>query len=259
MAKSEVPGNNFRKVAAKSLERAAFYESIKRGLTVHPRLITVDGPDGSGKGTYTNEIYRQLSGLCGNDNVVFVSPTRFDQSDAATLVEENLKTHESLSPDSLLHNTRFMAALRENYRHVILPSLNNGKVVVADSSEIRSLAFIFDWGSLPTVESTLRWLISGRGTQGISAGNRVIIQTPPEDCLANINARGKIDFGDPRNSDEATRRQQAYDGSVEFYRSLNYVGQVNWITLDNPRISNGNVQQQIADITRSKILPSLVL
>lgn len=235
-------------------ERTIFSERL---FATTDRLITVDGPDGSGKGVIALEIQQQLALKYGSDNICLVSPNRFDQSPRAQEIGKKLKSQPDLSPSSVRHNSHFMASLMLNYKTVIFPALKSGKIVLVDSSEIRSLAYMLDRGSSDSVESILRWIKSGRATSKFLAGNRVLIKVDPEDCLANIEARKKRDYGDPVDFNEAKRRADCYFLAIQVLMNLKQDHPSNWIVVDNPRIERGDINARLNQLVANAIIPQL--
>lgn len=247
--------DNFDEVVVRSSAKQSL--SLKRLFRTANNLITVDAPDGSGKGVIASLIWQQLSLIYGDNNVILVSPNRFDQSPQALEIGEKLKSQANLSPSSVRHNSHFMATTMVNYKMVISPALGAGKIVVVDSSEIRSLAYMLDRGSANAVKSTLRWIKSGRATAGILAGNRILVTVSPEDCLANINARGKRDYGDPVDYYEALRRAYCYTLSVLYLKGLKQDPPSHWISIDNPRVETDDVSVYLNQLISRKIIPCL--
>lgn len=197
-------------------------------------LITVDGPDGSGKGTIVRVLLDVLIERYGQESTVHVVPGRFDQSQEAMRFGIKVKQLAD-DPSTVEHNECFLGALAANYRTVIQPELKKGKIVIADSSEIRSLAYIWDRGLEDAIYSTCLWIAGGKATEGILAKHRIILQTPPEDCLRNVLMRGKIDHGDPLNIAEAIRRQASYMVAERFVKELKTTAETSWIYLENAR------------------------
>lgn len=247
--------DNFTELVVKSLvERSCFNDHLFKTVN---NLITVDAPDGSGKGEITSLIQQQLSIIYGQENILLVSPNRFDQSPQALEIGKKLKSQPNLSPDSIRHNSHFMAATMLNYKMIISPALEAGKIVIVDSSEIRSLAYILDRGSSDAVKSTLRWIRSGRATAGILAGNRILLAVTPEDCLANISARCKRDYGDPINNDEAIKRADCYFLSIQCLKNLRQDHHSNWITVKNPRVKVLDISTYLNQLVSEKIISCL--
>jgi thymidylate kinase len=231
----------------------------ERRFMVCDRLITVDAPDGSGKGVFAEIICEQLALRYGKDNVLLVKPTRFDDSPEARGLQERLMAKRDLAVDSVRHNTHFMAAVMLNYKTAIVPALDGGKIVVVDSSEVRSLAFMLDRGTPSAIASTLRWIRSGRATTGIIAGNRVIVNATPEDCLANIDARGKRDYGDPMDIKEAERRLDCYGVAFAALGRLNTDIPINIISVDNPRVEVPNIATHLDELVSRQVIPKIRL
>jgi|CXWL01.1.fsa_nt_gi thymidylate kinase len=223
------------------------------------RLITVDAPDGSGKGAIAKVLFELFVKKYGKDKVLLICPTRFDQSDKARYFEERLKNRPEIPKDSVYHNIHFLAAMAENYRSLIKPALEGGKIVIADSSELRSLAFILDRGTLATIESTIKWLKSGVATQDILGGNRIMVEVSPEDCLANIDARDKRDYGDPKDIVEAQRRQECYGLATQVIRTLKTSEPQNWIMVSNPRVQTVDIAAYLNTLVSEKVIDRLKL
>lgn len=249
--------DNFDEVIIRSLAEQSL--SPERLFKTSNNLITVDAPDGSGKGAVASLIWQQLSSIYGGNNVLLVSPNRFDQSPQALEIGKKLKNQPNLSPSSVRHNSHFMATTMVNYRTVISPALEAGKIVVIDSSEIRSLAYMLDRGSSDAVRSTLKWIRSGRATSGILAGNRIIVTVSPDDCLANINTRGKRDYGDPIDYDEALRRADCYTLSILYLKGLKQTSFAHWIDVENPRVETDDVDAYLNQLISKKVIPYLYL
>lgn len=253
------------KVVTDSCDESVVMDSVERPFfrcrlfKTAMNLITIDAPDGSGKGEIASLIHQQLSLIYGQDNVLLVSPNSFRQCPEALEVGKKLKSQPDLSPSSVRHNSHFMAATMINYKMVIAPALKDEKIIVVDSSEIRSLAYMLDRGSVKAIESTYRWIKSGRATAGILAGNRVLVSVSPRDCLANIDARGKRDYGDPANVDEAIRRANCYALSVSCIKDLRQDDFSNWINVQNPRVEVGDVRDYLSQLVSEKIISRLRL
>ena len=236
-------------------ERSLFSECL---FTTVDRLITVDGPDGSGKGAISRKLKEQLAAIYGADNVLLVCSNRFDLSPKAREIGESLKRQPWLSPDSVRHNAHYLAASMVNYQTVISPALEAGKFVVIDSSEIRALVYILDGGTEAAVRSTLRWIKSGKATSHLLAGNRVLLHTCPDDCLENIRARGKMDYGDPTSVDEAQRRADCYCLVAQMMKGLRQDRPSNWIDVTNPRVEK-DVDAYLNQFVAETIIPRLRL
>lgn len=226
---------------------------------VEPNLITIDAPDGSGKGTIAKHLTKKLKEKYGNNNVLLISPTRFDESDSAKKFGIKVAEIKNLKNSSRKHNSCYMAALAHNYRDVISQKLTDGKIIIADSSEIRSLAFISDIGKEEAVSSTIRWIKSGRATNKIISGNRLLLNTSPEDCLANIKTRGKCDYGDPTNINEAVKRQNCYYQAINLIKNLETDSPVNWVEVQNDRYTDNSIDEHINQLINQTIIPRLKL
>jgi len=223
------------------------------------KLITVDAPDGSGKGEMVNALCFALADIYGKESVVKLSPGRFDVS-VESLKFQSLLINNKLSSTSKEHNACFLGALGANYEHVIKPLVNEGKLVIADSSELRALAYILDTGSAEAIEDTYKWIDRRQATAGIIARNRILIRTSPKDCLNNIFSRGKLDYGDPQDLIAMKRRHQMYKSAEEYIRDKDITFQVNWLSIPNKRYSDAKrLHEHLRSLIMTSIIPFLKL
>lgn len=91
------------------------------------------------------------------------------------------------------------------------------------------------------------------------AGNRIWVAVSPEDCLANINARGKKDYGDPVDYDEALKRADCYTLSVLYLKSLKQDSPTHWINIENPKVETEDIDVYLNQLVSQKIIPYLYL
>jgi thymidylate kinase len=224
---------------------------------VIPNMISIDAPDGSGKSTLSKTLVSYVKSELGFINIQLVRPTYWDQSPGAQIVEKKFKSATDIVPNSLRHNRYFMEAMAKNYSDTVIPALEKGNIVVLDSSEIRSVAYMLDKGDNLAIDDTLQLVKSGYVTSGILSGVRIILKTNPEECLLNLFQKGKMDEGDPRNITEAIRRHDCYQEAISHFKGIQNNGTI-WMEIDNPRCGNGNVTEQLYDMIEQTLKPVLV-
>ncbi len=195
-------------------------------------LITVDGPDGSGKSTFSEILTLQLQKEIGQEAVILVKPTRFDASDRSREIGKELEKSGNLREDSLEHNSFFLDALHLNYENVICPFLKQGKIIVVDSSEIRSLAYILERGSIEARDDTIKKIRNGFLTNYIRAGNRIVLKASPQELLKNLSKRDKQDKADPRSIKEAELRISSYETAVRLIKLFQGSAGVRWFFIE---------------------------
>jgi len=87
-----------------------------------PFLVSVDGPDGTGKSTFSEVLAVELGKKFGENRVKIVRPTYFSTSAKAQRIGNKLeKVKDKLKEYSQPHNAFFLAAMRTNYEDVVLP------------------------------------------------------------------------------------------------------------------------------------------
>ncbi|TSC82147.1 MAG: dTMP kinase [Parcubacteria group bacterium Gr01-1014_20] len=141
------------------------------------KFIVFEGPDGSGQSTQSQLLKNYLESK--NYQVVLTKqPTK--ESEASKKISDILNHRITATPEEF--QQLFVDDRKEHLEKLILPSLNEGKVVVSDRYFFSSLAF----GSL---NCDLEWLI------GINKGFPIpdktfILDVSPEVCVERIMSRG---------------------------------------------------------------------
>lgn len=231
-------------------------KNSRRNFNICYSIITVDASDGSGKSTFSKVLKECLSETYPEKDILLVKSTNFDLSPGAVKCGESLARRNSLKENSVRHNLYYLCAMAENYKQVISEAVNNGKIIISDSSEIRALAYILDKGDNDAISSTYKSIDTGFLTRGILSGNRIILSVSPEDCLFNLQARGKKDCGDPTNLSEVKRRQQCYDTSIDFIKNL-APSDVNWMFVENRSYMGSSPLTHLRHRIHEEIIPRL--
>lgn len=140
---------------------------MKKGL-----LITIEGLDGSGKSTQANLLFEWLK-KHGYDPILTHEPT--NGKIGSLLREFYLKKADLPKIDALL----FAADREEHVKNVILPALEQGKVVVSDRYIYSSIAYQSAQGL------DLRWLLE-LNKYFPRPDLTIIIDTLPEECVKRV-------------------------------------------------------------------------
>jgi len=236
---------------------------IKKGakenlnLVAHPHLLSIDGPDGVGKGTFVTEFSRIMAKIYGSQTVVSTSGTRFEACSKSRILMEKLKTTSNL----LERNKLFLYSTKIIFKEIVIPSLNANKIVILDSSDLRHLAFVAAvHGEDSSVwEDTFKQITGGVLTFRHQPGVRIILTASPCDLLLNLRRRGSVDEGDPINKKEAKKRLKAYKKTIKIFKNLPITGNVRWIEVKNPAVPSYKIQKHLDKIIQEKIIPKLNL
>jgi len=203
-----------------------------------PFLVTIDGPDGAGKSTFSEFLTAELQRRNGAERVKLVRPTRFDCSSESQLIGGELETKASrLALNSRRHNAFFLRTVEINYRNVVVPAIRQNQLVIVDSSELRALAFILERGTSAAKTDTINKLRRGVLTCGIKPSKRIIMQAVPEDLLRNLHTKSVLDIGDPRDANEIRKRIRVYNLAMGLVRSIEGDDGVKWIFISTQHTS----------------------
>jgi thymidylate kinase len=202
----------------------------KDRFNVFPRLISIDGPDGTGKSNLARILHKIIS-LSFQEESIVIKPTYFDASEEAQIIGEELRKRENLEKSSQEHNSFFLRAMLVNYRTVILPALKDNKWIILDSSEIRSMAFVLDRGDVRAINNTKSFIEQGLLTLGVCPWTRVILGADPETIRSNLLTKKELDLGDPISIEEIERRIRAYKESIGLIKKIPTSKTIQWIYL----------------------------
>lgn len=226
---------------------------------VCPLLITVDGPDGSGKSTFSEVFTSEIKKRLGANRVVLIRPTRFDCSPEAKKIGERLNRIEKrIKLDDKIHNSFFLDALQINYEKVVLPAVGSGKIVVIDSSEIRALAFIIEKGSEEAKKDTRIKIKNGAIICWSKPRIRIILNSSPEELFKNLATKKVLDRGDPRNIDEIKARTKTYEDAIRIIRDVEGDEGTEWIFIQIQHIQ-GNPLSYLSGVIKKNNLLQRIL
>lgn len=240
-------------VDAKFAERRQYAQ-----LTVIPHLVTIDGPDGSGKSSLSSEVASLLGDIHGEENVLLVSPTNVHGS----VNQDRLSTllHTASTPiSSNRMNDIYVAGINRAYGDVIVPALHQGRIVVCDRSEVDLLRFVLESHNELSIDHRLQFVSDGTMTHGVWAGNRVFVSATPKELWENIQIRGAMSPYDPHSLDDAKRRLFYEEVSERMIENIPCRGTVTCVHVQNTRIEDTERRAQHLHQLASSVVKQLVL
>lgn len=225
-------------------------------LTIEPRLITVDGVDGAGKSTVTRKLAEKLRKRFGEDKVILVNITNFRGSPkqeklGAITKQENINT---LRLDAL-----YVAGVNRAYEEVIIPALEQDKIVVADRSEIDLLRYALEYGDEESIEKRKKYIQDGTITHRLWAGNRIFLESNPEDVWENLKSRRNNSRYDPTSLEEVEANINAQHEAEKQIESLPYQGEMRIIREKVARIEDVAKREEYLDALAEKLSNSIGL
>lgn len=201
----------------------------KDNWNIYTNFISLDGPDGSGKSTLAKILALELKKHYTGLTTKVIKPTSFDVSKKSQELGKIFrKVSRNLKKSSRQHNLFFLKAMAINYREVMSPLLKNGTIVICDSSELRTLAFMLDNGDRYAIEDTKEWIQSGKLTCFIQPSLRIILQGDSDTLWCNLQTRSKLDYGDPQNMQAVHSRIKVYRDAIRFIKIITPSSKVHW-------------------------------
>lgn len=164
-------------------------------LTIEPKLITIDGVDGSGKSTIAKNVFERLEERFGKGKVVLVDITNLRGSPKQERLRK-IAEAESIAGDRL--DKIYVAGVNRAYEEIIIPALKEGKIVVVDRSEIDLLRYSLEKEDQEAIERREKYIKEGTPTHRFWAGNRIFIETESKDILQNLSERKNLSKYDPK-------------------------------------------------------------
>ncbi len=225
-------------------------------LTIEPRLITIDGVDGIGKSTIAKKFVEKLRKRFGEDKVVLVDITNFRGSPkqeklGAIAKQENIN---DLRLDAL-----YAAGVNRAYEEVIIPALEQDKIVVADRSEIDLLRYALEYSDKESIEKRKKYIQDGTITHRLWAGNRIFLESNPEDAWENLKYREHNSRYDPTSLEEVEANINAQHEAEKQIESLPYQGEMRIIREKVARIEDASKREEYFDELIEKLSSSISL
>lgn len=224
-------------------------EKVKSKLS--SKLISVDGPDGVGKGTFSKILLQFLKKKL-NESILLTSGTRFEACKESKTLESEIKEINN----SVERNRFFLLSSQKIYKHKIIPAIDSDKIVILDSSLLRHLAYThsFYGGNSKVFLDTYSHVRSGQLNFGISPSVRILLDAPAKDLLKNLNSRGKRDKGDPSIIKEVNQRKKSYYKTTKIIKEI-VPKDTTWIKINNPSLPKDKIPQVIISKIKKKIFP----
>lgn len=192
-------------------------------LTAEPRLITIDGVDGLGKSTIAKKLAKKLQEHFGEDKVTLVNVTKLSGSPKRERIGIRAK-QENITLSKL--RTYYIAGVKNAYEEVIIPALRDGKIVIADRSEVDLLRYALWRDDKKSIEERHEYIQDGTVTHGLWAGNRIFLESDANDTLSNLNRRENNSPYDPVSLEEVKANIDAQKEAERQIESLPHQGEI---------------------------------
>ena len=213
-------------------------------LTAEPRLVTIDGADGTGKSTIAKKLAEKLQGRFGKDKVILVSGTKLERS----------PKQEKLGVISKLENITssrleliYIAGVNRAYGEIIVPSLRDGKIIIANRSEVDLLRYAIWRDKKESIEKHREYIRDGTITHRLWAGNRIFLESDPNDALINLKHRKHKSPWDPSSLEEAKKNAKAQKETEKQIESMSHQGEVKIIREKVLRVEDETKREKYLD------------
>jgi len=216
-------------------------------LTAESRLITIDGVDGTGKSTIAKKLAKKLQERFGEDKVILVSATNLSGSPKREKLGALAKL-ENITSSRL--ETIYIAGVNRAYEEVIVPALRDGKIVIADRSEVDLLRYAIWRDDKESIQKRVNYIQDGTVTHRLWAGNRIFLESDPNNALANLKLRKHKSLWDPLSPEEAEKNAKAQKEVEKQIESMSHQGEV--------KITREKVLRVEDETKREKYLDELV-
>lgn len=224
-------------------------------LTVEPRLITIDGVDGSGKSTIARKVFERLEEKFGKGKVVLVDITNLRGSPKQERLRKIAEV-ESMAGDRL--DKIYAAGVNRAYEEIIIPSLKEGKIVVVDRSKIDLLRYALEKEDQEAIERRGKYLKEGTPTHRFWAGNRIFIEAESDDILQNLSERKNLSKYDPKNIEGIEKRIFAQQEAESRIMNMQHEsGDIKVVTKRNERIDDPKMKESYLDKLADEIVNDL--
>lgn len=225
----------FPKGIQKFIEYKQGVEKERPFLTAKQNLITIDGVDGAGKSTIARKLAEKLQEYFGKDKVVLVDITNLRGSPKQEKLRRITK-QESIAESRL--DMFYAAGVNRAYEEIIIPALNEGKIVVADRSEADLLRYAIEHGDETSIEKRKKYIQDGTITHRLWAGNRIFLETDPKDAWENLRNRKHNSQYDPASLEETKVSDKAQQEAEQYIESLSHTGETKIIKENILRIES---------------------
>lgn len=227
-----------------------YKESIEKErylLATEPRLITIDGVDGLGKSTIAKKLAKKLQERFGEDKVTLVNATKLSGSPKRERIGIRAK-QENITLSRL--ETYYIAGVKNAYEEVIIPALRDGKIVIADRSEVDLLRYALWHDDKKSIEKRHEYIQNGTVTHGLWAGNRIFLESDANDTLENLKSREYKSPDDPVSLEDVKANINAQKEAERQIELLPHQGEI--------KITREKVVRVEDESEREKYLDKLV-
>lgn len=238
----------------KFIEYKRSVEKERSHLTAESRLITIDGVDGAGKSTITRKLVEKLQETFGKDKVVLVDITNLRGSPKQERLREIAK-REKITEKQL--DAFYAAGINRAYEEIIIPALKEGKIVVADRSEVDLLRYAIERGDEASIEKRKQYIQDGSVTHRFWAGNRIFICVDSKDAWENLKHRERNSQYDPSSLEEMERSDDAQRKAQEYVESLPHTGDINIIKEKIVRVEDETKREGYLNAVVDKLVENL--
>lgn len=228
-------------------------EFSERIFSVKKRLVSVDGPDGVGKGTFCEVMAGLLGESFLRDKFICTSGTRFE----ACVGSQKLGSKLLTTTDIVRRNRLFLFSTRMIFKEVVRPNLDLGNIVILDSSALRHLAYtLSQFGEKSPVFLDTKELVTGGVLDyGIFPGVRIVLRANEEGLLKNLEGRDSSDNGDPKNLEDVKGRVSAYREARKIIERLPTDTPCQWLDIDNPSLPRNQIREYLEAVITRDVLP----
>ena len=227
---------------------------IQSFLKIVPNIITIDGPDGTGKTTLSDFVYRFLAEKFGKDHVVLLEATNVRGSPSQERLRRLQKTVKS---SWRRENQLYSAGVNRAYGDIVIPAIAKGQLVVIDRSEVDILRYAIQSKDETVIADRIRYLKSGILTRGYLAKNRVYVTSTREDIWANLNNRPNRSPYDPQTLEDVNQQLTSQETAEAYIQEISK-DSLNVIMVNNQRQSinpRGYLKGIAESIVENLLLP----
>jgi len=240
----------------KFIEYKRSVEKERPFLTAEPNLITIDGVDGTGKSTIARKLAEKLQERFGEDKVILVNITKLRGSPKQEKLH-SVANHKHITGPRL--DMLYAAGVNRAYEEIIIPALNEGKIVIVDRSEVDLLRYAIEHDNKTSIEKRKKYIQDGSITHRLWAGNRIFIEADPKDAWENLKNREHKSQYDPTSLAEVEIRGKAQQEAEEYIKSLPHIGEVKIIKERVTRIENETEREKYLNMLVEKLITNLHL
>lgn len=202
------------------IDRKRRLEIERPEFIVEPRLIALDGADGTGKSTLAEVIAKQLRAHYGEDRVVVVI-TNALKDPAQTRLHTAIGSSRE-NGDILRLRRSWLAGANRAYAYID-ELLAEGKIVVLDKTEVGQLAYSRTKGDPKIISMTEQAIQDGSVTHRLLPGTRIVLRNTVETISQNLDIRrqdGSLSEYDPQDNREIEDRLVAVKEALQLYDRL---------------------------------------